>query len=80
MGMAKVAITLDNDLLKDVDRAVRRKIFPNRSRMIQEAVAEKLEHLSKRRLSKECMKLDLKYEQALADEGISEGADPWPEY
>ena len=39
MGSVKVAITLDRQTLQSVDGLVSRKVFPNRSRAIQEAVA-----------------------------------------
>jgi len=80
MGMAKVAVTLDEELLARVDRLVKERVFPNRSRVIQEAVAEKLGRLEQGRLGRECAKLDPAYEQALADEGLAAEGDGWPEY
>ena len=44
MGRAKVAITLDPELLEQLDRLVARQMFPNRSSAIEEAVEEKLAH------------------------------------
>ena len=70
MGKAKVAITLDEALLKRVDRLVRKAVFPNRSRAIQEAVTEKLPRLEHGRLARECAKLDRREERALADAGM----------
>lgn len=80
MPVAKIAITLEQDILTEVDRLVRRHIFPNRSRAIQEAVREKVNRLSVNRLARECAKLDPKSEQALAEEGMSGDATSWPEY
>ena len=37
MGAAKVAITIEEDLLRRIDRLVHQRKFPNRSRAIQEA-------------------------------------------
>jgi len=79
MNKAKVAVTLDATLLKRVDRLVRKAIFPNRSRAIQEAVTEKLARLEHGRLARECAKLDPREERAMADAGISSEAE-WPEY
>jgi Arc/MetJ-type ribon-helix-helix transcriptional regulator len=70
MSTAKIAIFMDHNLLERIDSLVRKKIFPNRSRAIQEAVKEKIETLDKRRLARECAKLDPISEQALADESI----------
>ena len=80
MAVAKIAITLDEDVLSEVDRLVRRHVFPNRSRAIQEAVREKVTRLSVNRLARECAKLDSKAEQALAEEGMSGEVASWPEY
>jgi metal-responsive CopG/Arc/MetJ family transcriptional regulator len=80
MSTAKVAITMDEELVKRLDRLVRKEVFPNRSRAIQEAVAEKLARLDHGRLARECAKLDRGEEQALADEGLASEAPEWPEY
>ena len=80
MAVAKIAISLDEDILVELDRLVSRHIFPNRSRAIQEAVREKVERLSVNRLARECAKLDPKTEQAWAEEGMSKEVALWPEY
>ena len=80
MPMSKVAITLDEDLLKKLDRLVEEEAFPSRSRAIQEAVAEKLSRLDRTRLIRETAKLDAQYEQELAEEGLAEDFEEWPEY
>jgi Arc/MetJ-type ribon-helix-helix transcriptional regulator len=67
-------------VLTEVDRLVRRHVFPNRSRAIQEAVGEKVKRLAVNRLARECAKLDPKAEQALAEEGMSGEVASWPEY
>ncbi|MBS3905509.1 MAG: hypothetical protein KGZ49_00610 [Syntrophaceae bacterium] len=51
MSTAKVAIILDENLLKRPDR-----------------------------LARECAKLDRKFEQAMAKEGLSVEVGGWPEY
>ena len=80
MSTSKVAITLDAETLDRLDRLVRDRVFPNRSRAIQEAVEEKLERLERRRLIEECDKLDPLFEKYLAGEGMSEECRQWPEY
>ena len=45
MTTAKVAITLGEETLTRLDRLVKERIFPNRSKAIQEAVEEKLDRL-----------------------------------
>jgi metal-responsive CopG/Arc/MetJ family transcriptional regulator len=80
MGRAKIAITLDEATLVQVDRLVSQHRFPSRSQAIQEAVDEKLLRLSRSRLAQECAKLDPDYERALAEEGMGGGLAEWPEY
>ena len=80
MSAAKIAITMDEGLVKQVDRLVREDVYPNRSRAIQDAVAEKLRRMDRGRLARECAKLDPKFEQALAEEGMGSQIAQWPEY
>jgi metal-responsive CopG/Arc/MetJ family transcriptional regulator len=80
MPTSKVAITLDEELLKKLDRLVEEEAFPSRSRAIQEAVAEKLNRLERTRLIRESAKLAFQYEQELAEEGLAEDLEEWPEY
>jgi metal-responsive CopG/Arc/MetJ family transcriptional regulator len=80
MTASKIAITIDDSTLKQLDIMVKSKLFPNRSRAIQEAIAEKLTRIEKRRLAQECSKLDPKFEQSMADEGLSSELEEWPPY
>lgn len=80
MSAAKIAITMEEGLVEQVDRLVREQVYPNRSRAIQDAVADKLRRMDRGRLARECAKLDPKFEQSLADERISSEMAQWPEY
>jgi len=80
MGKAKIAITLDEQYIDQLDTFVSKHIFQNRSQAIQEAVKEKLSRMKRTRLAKECLKLDPTFEKAMADEGLSEDLSQWPEY
>jgi len=80
MGMAKIAITLDEETVRRLDRLVREQVFPNRSRAIQKAVDDTLARLDRGRLARECAKLDPRHEKALAEEGLTGDAGEWPEY
>jgi len=79
MATTKVAVTLDRDTLKEIDRWVKQGQFPSRSRAIQTALAEMTARRIRRRLIEELAKLDPKQEQALAEASFS-GDTPWPEY
>ena len=45
MPKRKVAVSINSELLDEVDRLVSTHEFPNRSKAIQEALREKLERL-----------------------------------
>ena len=51
MAKTKVAVTLDTQTLRRVDRLVRDVRYPNRSQAIEAAVAEQLARLEGRRLA-----------------------------
>jgi metal-responsive CopG/Arc/MetJ family transcriptional regulator len=80
MATSKIAITIDDNALKRLDVLVKSKLFPNRSKAIQQAVSEKLMRIEKSRLAQECARLDPKFEQSLAEEGFSAELEEWPEY
>jgi Arc/MetJ-type ribon-helix-helix transcriptional regulator len=80
MGKEKIAITLDEEFIGELDRLVKRHVFQNRSQAIQEAVSEKLLRLKRSRLTLECTKLDPSAEKAMAEEGMAEDVSQWPEY
>ena len=80
MPAEKIAITLDRDLVKEIDRGVKSGVYRNRSRAIEEAVREKLDRHRRQRLSVEAKKLHRNEERALAEEGMAGDASTWPEY
>jgi Arc/MetJ-type ribon-helix-helix transcriptional regulator len=71
MGKAKIAITVDEHALAEIDRLVERGVSPNRSKAIEDAVQELIAKLHRSRLAQECAKLDVREEQALAEEGYA---------
>jgi metal-responsive CopG/Arc/MetJ family transcriptional regulator len=80
MGTAKIAITLEEELVDRLDELVAERQFASRSRAVQEAVREKLSRLDRTRLARECRKLDPKFEQKLAEQDFAVETDSWPEY
>jgi len=80
MAASKIAITIDDKLLKQLDIIVKSKVYPNRSKAIQDAVADKLKRLERTRLAQECAKLDPEFEQNMAEEGFSMEINEWPKY
>ncbi len=80
MSTEKIAITIEDKTLTRLDTLVKNRAFPSRSRLIQEAIREKLERLDRSRLARECAKLDEQFEKTMAEEGLSEELSEWPEY
>jgi len=80
MATTKVAVSIDADLIAQVDQLVAEHVFPNRSKAVQEALQDKLARLKRTRLARESAKLDRREEQALADEGLDQEQATWPAY
>jgi metal-responsive CopG/Arc/MetJ family transcriptional regulator len=80
MGKEKIAITLDEEFIGELDRLVNQHVFQSRSQAIQEAVSEKLLRMKRSRLATECAKLQPAFEKAMAEEGMTEDISQWPEY
>ena len=80
MSSAKVAISLDDRLLRRLDVLVKNRVFRTRSEAIQKSVEEKLGRLDRSQLARECAKLSKTEEQALAEEGLRSDAQEWPAY
>jgi len=77
MPAAKVAITIDEQLLRAIDRWVRQGRYPNRSKAVQAAIAEQAARDKRTRLAAELEKLDKAQERVLADEQTR--GDTWLE-
>jgi len=80
MPKAKIAVTLDAKLLARLDALVREGAFPNRSRALEAALAERLDRQGRTRLALQCARLSAVEERALAEEGLSRDARSWPAY
>ena len=80
MSTAKITISLEEQLLEKVDQFVTAAIFGNRSQAIQVALREKIDRLEGNRLAQECAKLDMNFEQSMAEEGMSKELSEWPAY
>ena len=80
MATAKIAVSMDKDLLAQLDRLVKELRFTSRSQAVQTAVQEKLSQLKADRLVQECEKLDPSFEQRFADADVNGDLSGWPEY
>jgi len=80
MRKAKVAVTVDSELLRRVDALVASRRFANRSQAVESALTDTVARLARTRLARECANLDPREERALAEEGLAGSRDAWPEY
>jgi Arc/MetJ-type ribon-helix-helix transcriptional regulator len=80
MPKTKVAVTIERDLVDQVDQLVAQDRFRNRSQAIECALSEKVERITRNRLARECAKLDRDEEKRLAEAGLADGLETWPEY
>ncbi len=80
MSVAKVTISIESDVLKQLDRLVTERVFSNRSQAVNSVVKERINRLNKTRLARACEMLDPSEEQAFAEIGASGDIEEWPEY
>jgi len=80
MSVSKVAVSMDHEMLTELDRLVAKQMFASRSQAVQIAVREKIARLKRRRLAEECAKMDPQFEKKLAEEGMAGELAQWPEY
>lgn len=78
MSTTKVAITVDQEILRIVDRWVAQRKYPNRSQAIQAILKEKMIGWKRTRLIEELSKLNTKQERSLANEKMA--GESWPEF
>jgi Arc/MetJ-type ribon-helix-helix transcriptional regulator len=71
MSATQVAISMDDSVLRRLDRLVKMRPFRSRSQAVQEAVSEKINRMDRTALARECAKLDPTSEQAMAEEGLA---------
>ncbi|MBW6457159.1 MAG: ribbon-helix-helix domain-containing protein [Trueperaceae bacterium] len=76
----KVAVSIDDRLIREVDLLVRDERYASSSQAIEAAVAEQLRRVRRRRLAEACAVLDPVEEVALAEEGLGADARAWPPY
>jgi len=80
MPSAKVGITLDEQLLREVDGWVTSGAYKNRSQALQAALhCLKEQQLTQGRLLSELAKLDREEEKSLAEEWLA-AETQWPPY
>ncbi len=80
MPKTKVALTIDANLLEQVDDLVAHEKFRNRSQAFEAALADKLRRVARTRLAREAAKLKPTEEKRLAEDSVIDALDSWPEY
>ena len=80
MPKTKVTLTLDTDIVSRVDELVEGLRFRSRSQAVEAALSDKLQRLARTRLARESAKLNPRAEKRLAEEGLVDALESWPEY
>lgn len=80
MPKAKIAITINEDIVDKIDQLVKKHDYQNRSQVIEDAIREKLLKINKYRLSKELNNIDIDEERKMAEEGIEGEINEWAQY
>ncbi|VAX19395.1 hypothetical protein MNBD_NITROSPINAE04-668 [hydrothermal vent metagenome] len=80
MPAAKIAVTVDKKIVKQIDRLVMEGKYKSRSSVIQEALEEKLKSKKRKRLAEELARLDPGEERELAEEFLQPDSGEWDEY
>lgn len=80
MAAAKVAISIDEQILREIDRWVAAGEFPSRSQVMRAAITALQEQRARRQtLLEELAKLEPTDERALADERLT-AETAWPAF
>ena len=79
MPASKIAITVEEDIVRQIDRLVREGKYKSRSNAIQEALKDKLKGWRRKRLLDELSKVDPEEERELSEEALH-GEDEWERY
>ena len=80
MPKTKVTLTLDSEMVDQIDQLVAGLRFQNRSQAIEAALADKLQRLARTRLARESAKLNPGEEKRLAEDALVDALESWPEY
>mgnify|MGYP002278495076 CR=1 FL=1 len=79
MPAAKIAVTVDKKIVKQIDRLVKEGKYRSRSSVIQTALEEILKNKKRKRLIEELTRLDPREERELADEFLQPDSGEWDE-
>jgi metal-responsive CopG/Arc/MetJ family transcriptional regulator len=80
MTLSKIIITLDENLLREVDSWVEQKLYINRSQAVQAALFNRVNQLNQQRLEAECVKLNPQEEREFAELDIEKILSGWGQY
>jgi len=80
MPKDKVAITVEKDILRELDLMVKEKNIPSRSKAIEEAISHLIENWRKNRLYEQLRNLDVEAEKAEAEASVDAVNEAWQKY
>lgn len=80
MPKDKVAITVEKDILRELDLMVKEKNMPSRSKAIEEAISHLIENWRNNRLYEQLRNLDVEAEKAEAEASVDAVNEAWQKY
>ncbi|HAA86377.1 MAG TPA: CopG family transcriptional regulator [Kosmotogaceae bacterium] len=80
MPKDKVAITIEKDILRELDLMVKEKNIPSRSKAIEDAISQLIENWRKNRLYEQLRNLDVEAEKAEAEASVDAVNEAWQKY
>lgn len=80
MPKDKVAITVEKDILRELDLMVKEKNISSRSKAIEDAISQLIENWRKNRLYEQLRNLDVEAEKAEAEASVDAVNEAWQKY
>jgi Arc/MetJ-type ribon-helix-helix transcriptional regulator len=80
MPATKIAITMEEDIVRQIDRLVKEGKYRSRSNAIQEALKDRLRDWRRSRLLTELASLNPEEEREFADEALHLEDEEWEKY
>jgi len=80
MPATKIAVTVDEGIVKQIDRLVREGKYRSRSKAVQDALKDRLRNWRRKRMLEEVSKLDPREERDLAEEPLHMEGEEWERY
>lgn len=80
MSKQRIAVTIDDQHLNEIDELVAKGRYPSRSQVVEAALAAVLSRCVQSSLIRECARFDSTEERSFAEGGLRSDGIGWPAY